>query len=205
MSQSKQKRLEQKRAAILATAEDILIKRGKNATIGEIAQALDMDKSSLYYYYKGIPEILNAVLDKEYYDFSVHIKEIRKENKTHVDVLKELVRVVLEFYHDNLEILLIILTRIFPLFIDPDTREESTAINNYMESYRGSNVLMLEEIKLGLDRGEFRVRFSPEMILQTLRGAVFGICAVWRDQKPSREEIPTIVNQLLDMYTRGPA
>jgi AcrR family transcriptional regulator len=200
MSQSKQKRLEQKRATILATAEDVLIKRGKNATMGDIAQALDMDKSSLYYYYKGIPEILNAILDQEYYDFSVHINEIRKENKTHVDVLKELLRVILEFYHDNLEILLIILTRIFPLFIDPDTREESTAINNYMKSYREANVLMLEEIKLGLEKEEFRVRFSPEMILQTLRGAVFGVCAVWRDQKPSREEIPTIVNQLLDMY-----
>ena len=201
MSQSKQKRLEQKRATILATAEDVLIKRGKNATMGDIAHALDMDKSSLYYYYKGIPEILNAILDQEYYDFSVHIKEIRKENKTHVDVLKEMLRVILEFYHDNLEILLIILTRIFPLFIDPDTREESTAINNYMESYREANILMLEEIKLGLDKGEFRVRFSPEMILQTLRGAVFGVCAVWRDQKPSREEISTIVDQLLYMYT----
>lgn len=201
MSQSKQKRLEQKRATILTTAEDVLIKQGKNATMGDIAQALDMDKSSLYYYYKGIPEILNAILDQEYYDFSVHINEIRKGNKAHVDVLKELVRVILEFYHGNLEILLIILTRIFPLFIDPDTREESMAINNYMESYREANVLMLEEIKLGLERGEFRVRFSPEMILQTLRGAVFGVCAVWRDQKPGREEIPTIVNQLLEMYT----
>jgi hypothetical protein len=115
-------------------------------------------------------------------------------------VLKELVRVILEFYHDNLEILLIILTRIFPLFIDPDSREESMAINNYMESYREANLLMLEEIKLGLEKGEFKVRLSPEMILQTLRGAVFGVCAVWRDQKPSREEIPTIVNQLLHMY-----
>jgi len=200
MSQLKQKRLEQKRATILATAEDVLIKRGKNATMGDIAHALDMDKSSLYYYYKGIPEILNAILDQEYYDFSVHINEIRKENKTHIDVLKELVRVILEFYHDNLEILLIILTRIFPLFIDPDSREESTAINNYMESYREANLLMLEEIKLGLEKGEFKVRLSPEMILQTLRGAVFGVCAVWRDQKPSREEIPTIVNQLLHMY-----
>ena len=200
MSQLKQKRLEQKRATILATAEDVLIKRGKNATMGDIAHALDMDKSSLYYYYKGIPEILNAILDQEYYDFSVHINEIRKENKTHLDVLKELVRVILEFYHDNLEILLIILTRIFPLFIDPDTREESTAINNYMQSYREANLLMLEEIKLSLEKGEFKVRLSPEMILQTLRGAVFGVCAVWRDQKPSREEIPTIVNQLLHMY-----
>jgi len=201
MSQSKQKRLEQKRATILETAESVLIKYGKNSTMGDIAKALDMDKSSLYYYYKGIPEILNAILDQEYYDFSVHIKEIRKENKSHIDVLKEMIRVILEFYHDNLEILLIILTRIFPLFIDPETREESTAINSYMDSYREANVLMLEEIKLGLAKEEFSVRFSPEMILQTLRGAVFGVCAVWRKEKPPRHEIPAIVDYLLAMYT----
>ncbi|UCF96746.1 MAG: TetR/AcrR family transcriptional regulator [Spirochaetaceae bacterium] len=201
MSQSKQKRLEQKRATILATAESVLIKYGKNATMGDIAKALDMDKSSLYYYYKGIPEILNAILDQEYYDFSVHINQIRKENKSHLDVLREMIRVILEFYHDNLEILLIILTRIFPLFIDPDTKEESAAINAYMDSYREANVLMLEEIKLALNRGEFKVRFSPEMILQTLRGAVFGVCAVWRKYKPQRDEIPRIVDQLLAMYT----
>jgi AcrR family transcriptional regulator len=201
MSQSKQKRLEQKRATILSTAENVLIKYGKNATMGDIAKALDMDKSSLYYYYKGIPEILNAILDQEYYDFSVHINEIRKENKSHIDVLKEMIRVILEFYHENLEILLIILTRIFPLFIDPETREESAAINSYMDSYREANVLMLEEIKLGLAAGEFAVGFGPEMILQTLRGAVFGVCAVWRKQKPSRHEIQAIVEQLLAMYT----
>jgi AcrR family transcriptional regulator len=201
MSRTKQKRLEQKRATILATAESVLIKHGKNATMGDIAEALDMDKSSLYYYYKGIPEILNAILDQEYYDFSVHINEIRKENKSHVDVLREIIRVILEFYHDNLEILLIILTRIFPLFIDPETREDSTAINSYMDSYREANVLMLEEIKLGLAGKEFAVQFSPEMILQTLRGAVFGICAVWRKTKPPREEIPRVVGQLLAMYT----
>jgi AcrR family transcriptional regulator len=201
MSQSKQKRLEQKRATILATAEHVLIKHGKNATMGDIATALDMDKSSLYYYYKGIPEILNAILDQEYYDFSVHINEIRKENKSHIDVLREMILVILEFYHDNLEILLIILTRIFPLFIDPETREESTAINSYMDSYREANVLMLEEIKQGLAKNEFKVHFAPEMILQTLRGAVFGICAVWRKNKPLRDTIPAIVDQLLAMYT----
>jgi len=201
MSRSKQKRLEEKRATILASAESVLIKHGKNATMGDIAKALDMDKSSLYYYYKGIPEILNAILDQEYYDFSVNINQIRKENKAHSDVLREIIRVILEFYHDNLEILLIILTRIFPLFIDPETREDSTAINSYMDSYREANVLMLEEIKLGLAGEEFAVHFGPEMILQTLRGAVFGICAVWRKNKPARDEIPGIVDQLLGMYT----
>jgi AcrR family transcriptional regulator len=47
MPTSKQTRLEQKRAIILEKAEQILIQRGKNATMGDIAQALDMDKSSL--------------------------------------------------------------------------------------------------------------------------------------------------------------
>jgi AcrR family transcriptional regulator len=200
MSQTKQKRLEQKRAAILASAEEVLIRRGKNATMGDIAQALDMDKSSLYYYFKGIPEILNAILDQEYYDFSVHISQIRKENKTHVDVLKEVVRIILEFYHDNLEILLIILTRIFPLFIDAHSREESAAINSYMQSYHEANVLMLEEIGLAQKRGELKTTFSPELVLQTLRGAIFGVCADWRRSKPVREEIPGIVDQLMRMF-----
>lgn len=200
MAQSKQKRLEQKKATILATAESVLIKKGKNATMGDIAQALDMDKSSLYYYFKGIPDILNAILDQEYYDFSVEIHEIRKENKSHVDVLKELVRIILEFYHDNLEILLIILTRVFPLFIDAESREESTAINNYMQSYHEANVFMLEELGLAQKRGELKTAFSPELVMQTLRGAIFGVCADWRRVKPAREEIPAIVEQLLRMF-----
>jgi len=200
MSQSKQKRLEQKRAAILASAEEVLIRRGKNATMGDIAQALDMDKSSLYYYFKGIPEILNAILDQEYYDFSLNITRIRKENKTHVDVVKDLVRVILEFYHANLEILLLILTRIVPMFIDAHSHEESAAINAYMRSYHEANVLMLEEIGLAQKRGELKTSFSPETVLQTLRGAVFGVCADWRRSKPPRSEIPGIVDQLLRMF-----
>jgi AcrR family transcriptional regulator len=159
-----------------------------------------MDKSSLYYYFKGIPDILNAILDQEYYDFSVEIHEIRKENKAHVDVLKELVRIILEFYHDNLEILLIILTRIFPLFIDPETREESTAINNYMDSYRLANAMMLEEIQRAQAAGELRRDLSAQMILQTLRGAIFGVCAVWRQEKPTRGEIASLSEQLFRMY-----
>jgi AcrR family transcriptional regulator len=200
VSTAKQQRLEQKRAVILTAAEQILIRRGKSATMGDIAQALDMDKSSLYYYFKGIPEILNAILDKEYYDFSQNINEIRRDNKTHVDVLKEMVRVILEFYHDNIEMLLIILTRIFPLFLEPGNREDSTAINNYMDSYHLANDLMLEEIRLALRERELATQFSPELVLQTLRGAIFGVCAVWRYDKPERGAIPALIEQLFRMY-----
>jgi AcrR family transcriptional regulator len=159
-----------------------------------------MDKSSLYYYFKGIPEILNAILDKEYYGFSRNIHDIPRDHRTHVEVLKDMVRVILEFYHDNLEILLIILTRIFPLFLEPDNREESTAINNYMDSYHLANELMLEEIRLALKAGELATEFSPELVLQTLRGAIFGVCAVWRYRKPERAAIPGLIEQLFRMY-----
>jgi hypothetical protein len=107
---------------------------------------------------------------------------------------------MLEFYHENIEILLIILTRIFPLFLEPGSRDESSAINGYMGSYRLANDLMLEEIELALRDRELRTEFPPKMILQTLRGAIFGVCSVWRGGKPERVEIPRIVDQLFRMY-----
>ena len=74
------------------------------------------------------------------------------------------------------------------------------AINNYMDSYHLANDLMLEEIRLALRDGELATEFAPELVLQTLRGAIFGVCAVWRYGKPERSEIPSIVEQLFRMY-----
>ncbi|MBA7693084.1 hypothetical protein ES703_101659 [subsurface metagenome] len=199
MSLSKQKRLEQKRAVILKEAKNVLIKHGKNATMGNIANALDMDKSSLYYY-KGITEILNTILDQEYYDFSVDIQKLRRDNRSHVQVLKELARLILEFYYENLEIVQIILSQVFPLFLDPERKEDSTAINSYMESYRLANKVMMEEIKPALKNNEFKTDFSPEMILQTLRGAISGVCAAWKSKKPPHDRIYDLVDRIFLMY-----
>jgi AcrR family transcriptional regulator len=200
MALTKQKRLEQKKNAILEEAKKVLIRSGKKATMGDIAAALDMDKSSLYYYYKGIPEILNTILDKEYYDFDSHFKELTSENREHMDVLAEMVAFLLEFYYDNLEFLQIILSQVFPLFMDADTREETKAINNYMESYRLANQYMLQEIELARASGQISSDFSTQMILQTLRGAVFGVCAVWREKKDARTEIPAIAQRIIRMF-----
>ncbi len=200
MTLKRQTRLEEKKARILEEAKKVLIKYGKNATMGDIAAALDMDKSSLYYYFKGIPEILNNILNKEYYDFTIHMNQLRSNNKSHIAILKEMCRIILEFYYDNLEILQIILSRIFPLFVDSNWREDSEAINNYMESYRQANDFMLEEIRKAKENGELNTIFSCDMVLQTLRGAIFGVCAVWRQKKGKREEIPRLLEEIFKMY-----
>lgn len=197
----KNTRLEEKRALILREARKVLVKLGKDASMADIARALDMDKSSLYYYFKGIPEILNTILDQEYYDFSVHIQQRRGSADSPLGVLKGMVLVILEFYHDNLEILEIILTLISPLFFDLDARHDSVAINQYMESYWLANRYMLEEIERAIREGQIDRRLSPEFVLQTLRGAIFGICSLWRKEKPERETIPQIIDRFFRMYT----
>jgi AcrR family transcriptional regulator len=196
----KNTRLEEKRALILREARKVLVKHGKDASMADIARALDMDKSSLYYYFKGIPEILNTILDQEYYDFSVRIQQRRGSADSPLDVLKGMVLVILEFYHDNLEILEIILTLISPLFFDLDARHDSVAINQYMESYWLANRYMLEEIERAIREGQIDQRLSPEFVLQTLRGAIFGICSLWRKEKPGREMIPQIIDRFFRMY-----
>lgn len=200
MSLKKQKRLEKKKALILEEAKKVLIKYGKNASMADIANTLDMDKSSLYYYYKGIPEILNIILDQEYYDHTVEIDHLRNSGKNHRTIIQEFICDLLEFYYDNMEMLQIILTRVFPLFIDPEHREDSAAINNYLDSYRRCNEFFLEEIKAAINGNELHSDFSAEMVLQVLRGSIFGICAAWKKDKPLREAIPEISNRLLCMF-----
>ncbi len=200
MSLKKQKRLEKKKALILEEAKKVLIKFGKNASMADIANTLDMDKSSLYYYYKGIPEILNIILDQEYYDHTIEIDHLRHSGKSHREIIKEFICDLLAFYYDNMEMLQIILTRVFPLFIDPEHREDSAAINNYLDSYRRCNEFLLEEIKAAIDKNELHSDFSAEMVLQVLRGSIFGICAAWKTDKPPRESIPELSSRLLCMF-----
>jgi len=200
MSLKKQKRLEKKKALILEEAKKVLVKFGKNASMADIAENLDMDKSSLYYYYKGIPEILNIILDQEYNDHTIEIDYLRHSGKSHQAIIKEFICELLSFYYDNMEMLQIILTRVFPLFIDPENREDSAAINNYLDSYRRCNEFLLEEIKAAIDKDGLQSDFSAEMVLQVLRGSIFGICAAWKTDKPPRESIPELSSRLLSMF-----
>jgi len=194
------KRLEKKKATILSVAREVLIKQGKNTSMGDIADALGMDTSSLYYYYKGIPEIINNLLDNEYHDFSSIHQNLKEEGKSSLCIIEEMVKLILEFYYDNLEIMQIILTQISPLFLDPEYREASVAINNYLEGYRTTNENLLEEIKLAQEEGEITSRFTPELILSAIRGIIFGICTAWREEKPPREMISDITERIFEMF-----
>ena len=187
---------EKKRALILSKAKEVLKKHGKNTTMSLVAQELEMDTSSLYYYYKGIPEIINTLLQSEYHDLSTVHETLSKENKNPLSILKTMVTMVMEFYYDNLEIMQIVLTQVSPLFLDRDHQEPSEAINNYIQSYRTTSSELFREIELSQQSGELTGSLEAATILNMLRGSIFGITAAWIEKKPDRESITGLVERM---------
>jgi len=70
--------------------------------MADLARAINMDTSALYYYYKSIPEIIDAILDQEYHDFSLNNVYWLDSKRDPLSILKEMVTMILEFYYDNL-------------------------------------------------------------------------------------------------------
>lgn len=201
MAKKTKLRLEQKRVMILEEAKEVLKKYGKGTSMANVAGAMNMDTSALYYYYKSIPELIDTILDQEYHDFSLDNVYWQDSKRGPLSILKEMVTMILEFYYDNLEIMQIILAQVFPLSLDQDHEDDSVAINHFLETYRQANASMLEEIKQARKKREIHQAFTPLMILQTIRGVIFGAFTAWKEEKPPREEIRKIVEHLFLMFT----
>jgi AcrR family transcriptional regulator len=200
MAKKSQQRLEQKRNRILDTAKDVLIKYGKDTSMSDIAQALGMDTSGLYYYYKSIPEILDTILEDKYAHLRLTDQDFQVI-KSPLGIIKKMMTMLLEFYFDNAEIIQIILSQICPLCADPDREADSIAINHFLQAYHEANAGLLVEIEAAQKRKELSAEFPPALILRTMRGFIFGMHASWRQDKGSREVIPVIVEKFFLVYS----
>lgn len=193
--------MEEKRSEILSAAKDVLIAQGKNAKMSDIAARLDIETSSLYYYYKGIPEVLNALLIDKYRDLETFEDEMFKPDKSHLELLREMVVYLMEFYLENLDLVQIILTQVFPLFHAPELEDESDAINDYLMAYWNANTILLRHIRGAQAAGTIDHEIEPDQILQVLRGAMWGVVASWRDHATSKEDVPYCVDRIFKMLT----
>jgi len=200
MTKRSQQRLEQKRSRILNTAKDVLIKYGKDTSMSDIAQALGMDTSGLYYYYKSIPEILDTLLEDKYSLFRLSHEEFRNI-KSPLGIIKKMMIMLLEFYFDNLEIIQVVLSQVCPLYTDPGREADSIAINHFLQAYHEANAGMLIEIEKAQNQGELSAGYSPALILHTMRGFILGMHASWRREKGSREAIPGVVDRFFLVYS----
>ena len=188
-SKTKQ-RVEEKKTQILATAKEIFMRKGRQTRMADIAGVAGMETSSLYYYFKGVPEVLDALLHDQYRDLREHEREVATSRLSNIDTLREMVRYLLEFYHENFELVQIILGHVSPLFQDPDLEEDSEAINDFLTAYRNADEILLTYIRRSREDRAVTNDHPPETLLAMLRGAMFGIIASWREHYPPKAAIP---------------
>lgn len=65
----------QQEAAILAAARDILAQTGRAPTLGEVAQAVGLARSSVYQYYSSSDDLLAAVVADIFPAWARHVRE----------------------------------------------------------------------------------------------------------------------------------
>ncbi|MFA3782889.1 TetR/AcrR family transcriptional regulator [Melioribacteraceae bacterium 4301-Me] len=75
-----------KKDLILQTARKLLAKNGfAKTTLEDIANALGMRKSSLYYYYANKDELLEEVMEKEQKNFCAIIEDTLKQSRSTIE------------------------------------------------------------------------------------------------------------------------
>lgn len=191
------RRVEERKAKILATAKEILMRKGRQIRMADIAEVAGMETSSLYYYFKGIPEVLNALLNDEYRDLTELEIEAESARLSNMDALRKVVLYLLGFYHDNFEVIQIMLSHVSPLFQDPDLEEDTEAINDFLEACRNADTVILNYLRQAHEDGEIARDYTPEALLLMLRGAMWGIVASWRDHYPPKTAIPGYIDRLV--------
>ncbi len=184
------RRVEEKKAAILRVARDVMIRKGRRTGMADIAEAAGMDKSTLYYYFKGVNDVLNALLHGQYRDLRAQKREAEKQ---------QLLCYLLGFYYDNLNLVLITLSHVSPLFHIPDEEEEPQAINDFLAAYRRADEILLEYLTSAKEEGKLSQDLDPETMLALLRGAMMGMIASWKTELPNREEIPMCVDRMFQL------
>ena len=165
--------------------------------MSDIAVQLGIDTSSLYYYYKGIPDILNALLEGLHYDLTPLHGCADNYDVACLSVLHEMLSYILRFYHRNLELIRIVLTQVSPLFESQLLEEEYGALNTYLKAYWSANELLLEYIEKAQREGTINREMPPDQMLHILRGAVWGFVASWERYPPGEDDIPQLVNRIL--------
>lgn len=193
-------RVNRKKQEILETAKEVFIRRGRQTRMIDIAERTGMDKSSLYYYFKGIPEVLNALLRDKYRDLHVYEQELIERDLSSVEILREMLQYLLEFYLANFEIVQIILYHTTPLFHDPEHEDDTEAINEFLAAHRRADKILLTYTERAQASGELGAGRDPRATLSMIRGAMLGVVASWKENRPDKSDIPDYVRDILKMF-----
>jgi AcrR family transcriptional regulator len=186
-----------KRVEILDAAQSVIVSTGRVTRMADVAKRLGIETSSLYYYFKGIPEILNVLLEDCNYDLAAYEAQVTTPEKQNLTVLYELLSYLLSFYRDNVESIRLLVTQVFPLFQTGLLEDDYTSINAYLRGYWQANEVLLRYIRVAQNEGTITNAFPPETLLMLVRGTMWGMIASWQDTLPEERSLPDYVHRIM--------
>ncbi|MDD1729867.1 MAG: TetR/AcrR family transcriptional regulator, partial [Methanospirillum sp.] len=100
----KKRKTERKRSEIIATAERLFQQRGfEQVTMEEIADELDVSKSSIYVYFKNKDTLFFSILLQKWYIYLEKLKEKINQGQTGLEKINNMIQFTLEFSKQNPE------------------------------------------------------------------------------------------------------
>ena len=179
---------------ILLAAKSLFERRGLNkTTVDDIAQSVDMKKSSLYYYFSSKEEIFRAVLMMEVAGFRSQIERILEIEESPARMLRSYIVSRMGFIKD--------MANAYTAFKE-EYRSNYVFIENIREEIDRHEVETVEQIlRLGIARNEFSVD-DPHLTALTIVTAAKGLEYDWTLHS-SRDQIARNTDALLQVLFFG--
>lgn len=182
---------------ILNAARDIFSRYGfRKATIEEIAHAVHMGKSSIYYYYKSKEEIFKAVVEKEAELFRQDLIQKIAEGKTAKEKLQAYIigRMIKFKRLSN-----------FYAAISTDYLSDLPFISEVRKKYDIEESLLIQNILIeGQVKGEFSQIEEPGLAATTIVIAMKGLeYPLIISESKGEEDLSIKIEKLLDILFYG--
>ena len=169
-----ERRRDQTRAEILATARDVVLHRGlAGFTLADVADELGLTKPALYYYFENKEALLFELLLREWIEAAGEVQAAVDETETGVDAVEALMRTVFDRYRDRLELFVLFFKMgpggDFQGIIGPEGLERIRPVNDML--YGGTEARLRADQK----SGGFPSKRDPRRFAFSAHMAVIGL------------------------------
>lgn len=182
-----------KQAEIVAAAVQLFQQKGYHATsMQDIADAVGLQKGSLYHYISGKEELLVEIFHNALAKYNARLSDIVATNLAVREKIEMAVRHHLEGIAENLGVLTIFLRESYAL-----TPEQQARVDEETARY---NVMFEQLLIEGMATGEIR-QLDPKLATRTILGSANWFYRWYRPD--GRMSLDQVVNAMLDMILGG--
>ena len=183
-------------AGIIQSAESVFAQKGYHETrMDDIAEAAELAKGTLYYYFKSKDEIFCRLLERESKKVFAEVKTLITEEDSFFLILEKVINFYVEYFHENQGFLKMFFPCMcgFVCFEDPDV------IRRSVKSYESHREFIREALQKKIDRENIPI--SLEDLLKFIKTLQIGIGM--RLLEGSRKEAENAARFFLDLMKRN--